>query len=150
MYDVHTFFFFLFIIFLIAVLRQPWVLNFFGDWNNCQHTSSSPRLPVKNLPAQHMQYFNVRVFPHCRLRQLYSNELQFIVLSVILGLMSTPCLNISCSTIISSFTFHTSYPMISSVLDPGGTASQNTSISEADTERPHTLDGASEGSRLDR
>lgn len=36
--------------------------------------------------------------------------------------------------------------MIFSLLDPGGIGSQYTSMSEADTAWPHTLDGASEGS----
>lgn len=37
--------------------------------------------------------------------------------------------------------------MIFSLLEPGGIGSQYTSMSEADTARAHTLDGASEGSK---
>lgn len=47
------------------------------------------------------------------------------------------------------FCFPTSYATIFSLLDLGGTGSQNTSISEADTARAHALEGASEGSVKD-
>lgn len=111
-----------------------------------------PDQPVKNLPLRHMQYFNVRIFPRCPhpRGRLHSNERRLIVLSVIQGLMSTPCMNIPCSTIISTFLLHTSYAMIFSLLEPGGIGSQYTSMSEADTARAHTLDGASEGSKYNR
>lgn len=78
-----------------------------------------------------------------RLAQTYS-ESTSLLWSVIQKL--TFALNIPCSTQALNFLFHTSYPMIFSVLDLGGTGSQYTWISEAETERAHTLDGAVDGS----
>lgn len=147
MYDVHTFSY-LFISFWIAAHRQPWY--WVWGWDSCQQTSSSTRLACeKSAAPTHALYFNVRIFPRCPhpCRRLYSNERHLIVLSVIRGLMSTPCMNIPCSTIISTFLLPTSYAMIFSLLEPGGIGSQYTSMSEADTARAHTLAGASEGSK---